>query len=145
MGHVLSVSQLHMDQTFVLDWSANFFLICGCCVPVYHVVRQAKRGVLAGALWFWVCATTGLILTTLAGNDMDLAPGCYLVSGWLLGLLYCLPILAVVGIWRAWRPNPHGYCRKCGRALKADQAHCPVGHPSLELPRGFEVIPRRRP
>ena len=124
---------------FCLYWSANYFLFCALCLPVYLVARRAARGVLSGALSFWVCMVAATFLYELYGVDLDLALGGYLVFGWLVGVMYCLPTLVVISAWRAWRPNPHGYCPRCNRAIKADRAHCPVGHVLSDRSRGFEV------
>ena len=125
---------------FFIDWSSNALILSGLGVPIYFVIRRAGKGLLGGALWFWLCITAALFLREYSGEDMDMAPGCYLVVGWLVGLIYCLPTLAIVSAWRAWRPNPAGYCHKCGRAIRADQDRCPAGHSSANQPRGFEVI-----
>jgi hypothetical protein len=132
-------------RIFLIDWGGNFLALCGLCIPIYLLVRQAGRGWIGGALSFWLCMTAAVFLYEFAGEDMDLAPGAYLIGGWLIGLMYCLPILILVEIWRALRPNPYGYCKKCGRSIKVDQARCPVGHSSEDLSRGFEVIQCKGP
>ena len=126
-------------RLFLIEWICNFLMVCGLCLPVYFVFRQAKQGLLIGAITFWFFITAGLFLLESVGEDMDMAPGWYLIGGWLVGLLYCLPPLAVITVWRARCPNPDGYCRKCGRAIKADQTRCPVGHSLSDISRGFEV------
>ena len=126
-------------RLFLMDWLINSLFLCGLCLPVYFVFRQATRGLLGGALSFWVCITAALVVSVEYGVDTDLAPGFYLLGGWLIGLVYCVPAIAVVSVWRSWRPNPYGYCRKCGRCMKADLPHCPVGHSPVDLSRGFEV------
>jgi hypothetical protein len=126
--------------SLVLKWSVAFLFLSALCVPNYFVVRQARKGVLGGMLSFWLGMTAALFLIELAGEDMDPAPGCYLVAGWLVGLMYCLPALILIEAWRAWHPNPGGYCKTCGRAVKLDQIRCPAGHFPEGLPRGFEVL-----
>jgi hypothetical protein len=128
-------------QILLLNWICVALFLAALLIPIFFVVQRGVRGLSSGVGAFWGCMVVALFVATFAGEDFDLAPGCYLVGGWLFGLIYCLPVLILVMAWRAIWPNPHGYCPKCGRAIRPDRFCCPAS--AAWSVRGFEPILRK--
>ena len=72
----------------------RILLIIALVVPILCVARWNLRGVLVGALFFWVVLMlAGSILARLdPERGASVGDGVWLLFGWLAGLLYCLPL-----------------------------------------------------
>ena len=75
----------------------RILLIVALVVPILCVARWDLRGVIVGALFFWVALViAGWILSRLdTERGTTVGDTVWLLFGWFGGLLYCLPIYGI--------------------------------------------------
>lgn len=114
-------------MNYVLTHRADVVLmLAALLLPVYCIAKWERTGFVLGVLAFWACFTAGLWILPMYGEDPDLARGCFFFGGWLVGVVYCVPIYAAKALLRPrTRSQGEFRCPRCGYCQRSTPARCP--------------------
>ena len=79
-------------------------LLLSFVVPIYAVLRFKRAGIIIGSIYFWLMLIAeGNILSTYDDQRGRILDSFWLYTGWIVGLIYCAVIYAVILVTRERR------------------------------------------
>ena len=102
---MLLAPSLLLDQRRVSLFAFDtVVLLLSFAVPIYAVLRFNRAGIIIGGIYFWLMLIAeGNILSTYDDQRGGILDSFWLYTGWIVGLIYCAVIYAVVLVTRERR------------------------------------------
>ena len=102
---MLIAPSLLLDQRLISLFAFDIVvLVLSLAVPIYAVLKFSRTGIIVGSIYFWLMLVAeGNILSSYDRERFGILDCFWLYTGWIVGLIYCTVIFAVILISREKR------------------------------------------